>query len=71
MILVVPHSKPISSLKSHHLLLLSVFCEKLLVLASVGLKVAAVAISILALTYSGDTFVLRRVNMYNKICLVV
>ena len=41
------------------------------ILASVGLKVAAVAISILALTYSGDMFVLRRVNMYNKTCLVI
>ena len=40
-------------------------------LANVGLRVAAVAISILALTYNGDMIVLRRVNMYDKTCLVI
>ena len=40
-------------------------------LASVGLKVAAVTISILALTYSGDMILLCCINMYNKVCLVI
>ena len=35
-------------------------------LASVGLRVTAVAVGILALTCSGDMVVLRLVNMYNK-----
>ena len=35
-------------------------------LATVGLRIAAEAISIFALTYSGDMIVLRSVNMYNK-----
>ena len=40
-------------------------------LASVGLRVAAIAISILALTYGGDVIVLRRVNVNNKVCFVI
>ena len=35
-------------------------------LATVGLRIAAEAISIFALTYSGDMIVLRRINTYNK-----
>ena len=42
-----------------------------LLLASGRLRVAAAAISILALTCSGDMTVLRRVNTYNKTCLVI
>ena len=41
-----------------------------LILASIGLRVAAVAVSILVLTYSGDMIVLCFVNMCNKTCLV-
>ena len=40
-------------------------------LKSVGLRVAAVAISILALAYSGDMIVLRCIRMYNKTHLVI
>ena len=44
-----------------------------LILASIGLRVAAVAVSILALTCNGDMIVqpiLCCVNMCNKTCLV-
>ena len=40
--------------------------KKKLMLANVGLRVAAVAISILVLTYRGGMIVLRCVNMYKK-----
>ena len=42
-----------------------------LMLASVGLRLAAVAIGILVLTCSDDMVVLRCINMYNKAGLVI
>ena len=40
-------------------------------LANVGLRVVAVAISILVFTYRGGMIVLHCVNMYNKTSLVI
>ena len=40
-------------------------------LVSVGLRIAAVAVSIIVLTYSGDMIVLCCVRMYKKMCLVI
>ena len=40
-------------------------------LANVGLRVAAVAISIPVLTYRGGVIVLRCVNMYKKTNLII
>ena len=45
--------------------------KKKLMLANVGLRVAAVAISILVLTYRGGMIVLRCVNTYNKTSLII
>ena len=42
------------------------YTEKLLMLATIGLRVAAVDTSILALTHSGGMIVLCCVNMYDK-----